>query len=141
MQLSTNGLNFTTIGTVPSHGNSNMVEHYNYNSKLVSQNNYFRLRLVYLDGNSKYSDVLSLSGNCNNLITVFPNPVTNIVTVNGLSGKNQLKLLDAQGILIIAIKTNNQTEKLNITRLPAGSYLLQIEQNNSLIETIKLVKQ
>jgi len=141
VQLSTDGLNFTTVGTVPSHGNSNSEERYEYCSILFNQNNYFRLQMVDIDGNTKYSPVVSVMGNCDNIITAFPNPATNIITVNGLSGKNQLKLLDAQGKLITAIKTINQTEKLNITELPAGTYLLQIEQNKRVIETIKLVKQ
>lgn len=141
VQLSTDGVNFTTITVVPSAGNSNTEKHYSCNINLNSQNNYFRLRLDDLNGTSKFSPVLNVAGNCGNSITEFPNPVHDIITISGLSGNNQLKLLDATGKVVAALTTSNRTEKINITRFPTGTYILQVIQNKTIIKSIKMIKK
>ncbi len=88
VQHSTDGVAFTTTGIVPASGNSNTEKHYSYNSNLISQNNYFRLRMVDVAGSSKFSAVVSVNSNCgSNVIIVFPNPAKNMITVMGLAAQ------------------------------------------------------
>jgi len=142
LQHSTDGVTFTTVGIVPASGNSTTDKHYSFISNLTSQTNYFRLHMVDIDGSSKFSPVLSVSSNCsNNVIVVFPNPAKNMITVNGLSGANQLRLLDAAGKVVTILKTTNRSETIHIANLSAGAYILQIVQNNNVIENIKVIKE
>jgi hypothetical protein len=142
VQHSTDGVTFTTIGVVPSSGNSSTPKHYSYNTNLSSQNNYFRLHMVDVDGSSKFSPVVSVNSNCNsNVIVVFPNPARSMITVNGLSGENHLRLLDAAGKVLRSTQSSNTSETINIGNLAAGTYILQIVQNNSVIENIKVIKE
>lgn len=141
VQHSTDGLKYVLLTIIPSSGNSNTEKHYNYNGKLISRHNYFRLRMVDLDGSSKLSAVISVTSSCNiTSISVFPNPANKMVTVSGLQGANQVRLLDPLGKMITNIKTSNRSKTLDMASLPKGIYLIQVMQNNIVIENIKVIK-
>jgi hypothetical protein len=142
VQLSTDGINFNTVGFVPSNGNSNIERQYNFSSNLINQNNYFRLNIVDIDGSSKFGPIVMVTTTCSNrVITMYPNPSRSTVTVRGLTGDNRLLLLDNLGQVIKSIKTSNYSETLNISNLPSGAYLLQILSNNKVTDNIKVVKE
>jgi hypothetical protein len=142
VQLSTDGINFNTVGIVPSNGNSNIERHYNFSSNLVNPNNYFRLQMVDIDGSTKSGPIVMVTSTCTNrVITMYPNPSRNTVTVRGLTGDSRLFLLDNLGQVIKSIKTSNYSETLDIATLPAGAYLLQVLHNNKVIDNIKVVKE
>ncbi len=142
IQQSTDGVNFTTIAQVPSSGNTTTEKQYSYNGSLLNSNNYFRLNMVDIDGQKKFSGVVSATSNCSlNIISVFPNPARNQLTVTGLSGTNELKLLNAEGQFVTKIKTTGNQEKLNLINLSSGNYILQIIKNNKVIDNIKVVKE
>ncbi|MBC7937565.1 MAG: SBBP repeat-containing protein [Rhizobacter sp.] len=143
VQYSTNGITFTTIGTVLSSGNSTTEKYYGYSSSLVNPNNFFRLRIIDRDGSSKLSAVVYVAGDCgaNIIITVFPNPAKNVVTVSGLSGVNQLRLLDQLGKIVKVIMTNKVSETINLSNFSEGTYVIQIVQNNKVSENIKFIKK
>jgi hypothetical protein len=143
VQHSTDGVSFTTVGVVPSSGNSYIEKHYNFSINLNNQNNFFRLQMVDIDGSSKFSPTLRVTTNCSsNIITLFPNPTRNSVTITGLSsGDNQLRLLDNLGQVLKVIKTTNHTETINVSTLPSGTYVIQIIQKNEVIKNIKMIKE
>jgi hypothetical protein len=142
VQLSTDGINFNTVGFVPSNRNSNIERQYNFSSNLINQNNYFRLNMVDIDGSSKFGPIVMVTTTCSNrVITMYPNPSRSTVTVRGLTGDNRLLLLDNLGQVIKSIKTSNYSETLNISNLPSGAYLLQILSNNKVTDNIKVVKE
>ncbi len=142
VQQSTDGVNFSVIAILPATVNSSTEQHYSYNSMLSSSDNYFRLRMVDNDNNSKLSPVVRTSGNCNQgRINAFPNPTKNIITVNGLTGTNELRLIDHSGKLISNIKTSNTTETIKLAHLAAGNYIIQVLQNNKLINNINVIKE
>jgi hypothetical protein len=142
VQMSTDAINFITIGTVPSSGNSNSEKQYSYKTNLKNPNNYFRLRMVDLDGKSKYSAVVNVSGNCSStIITIFPNPVENIINIAGLSGENKLIVLNAAGKLLIVQNTTNSVEKVDVNNLPSGTYMIQVLKGQNLLKTIKIIKK
>jgi len=64
-----------------------------------------------------------------------------MVTVTGLNGTNNLRLVDNLGQLVRTIKTINRSETINVSGLPAGIYMLQVIQNDKLIQNIKVVKE
>ncbi len=142
LQLSADGIRYTTIAFVAASGNSSTDKHYSYTYNLANQNNYFRLQMVDLDGSSKTSPVVSSRSNCNTQrILAFPNPAKTIVTITGLNGENHLRLFDASGKMVAAIVTTNVSEEVNVSKLPAGTYVLQVVQNNIQVEKIMLIKE
>lgn len=142
VQQSTDGVYFSVIAIVSVTVNSSTEQHYSYNTTINSSDNYFRLKMVDNDNNSKLSPVVRTSGSCNQgKINAFPNPAKNMVTVNGLTGTNELRLINQSGQLISSIKTNNTTETIKLTHLAAGNYVIQLLQNNKVINNIKVIKE
>jgi len=142
VQHSTDGITFTTKGLVAASGNSNVEKRYSFNTLLSDGNNYFRLRTVDIDGSSEFSAIVSVRSNCNaNVISLYPNPARNMVTVTGLNGANNLRLVDNLGQLVRTIKTINSSETINVSGLPAGTYIVQVVQDGKVIENMKVVKE
>ncbi len=70
------------------------------------------------------------------LLTVYPNPTNGILFVKrnlGFTGKVQLKVYDLQGRLILTEKMGKGTDaqRLDLTALPKGTYLLTILQGQT----------
>jgi len=142
VQHSTDGITFSTKGLVAASGNSNVEKRYSFNTLLSDGNNYFRLRTVDIDGSSELSAIVSVRSNCNaNVISLYPNPARNMVTVTGLNGANQLRLLDNLGQVLTTIKTTNQSERINLSNMTAGTYIIQVVQDGKVIENMKVVKE
>jgi hypothetical protein len=66
------------------------------------------------------------------LITIYPNPVTNILYINQKKESQQCSIYNYLGIKVIE-QTGN---KIDVSSLSSGIYFLQIENN-----TMKFVKQ
>lgn len=73
------------------------------------------------------------------MITVFPNPAQNFVTINGVEGNSIVKIYDVQGRMV-----SNQTistKTLDVSSLVSGMYNVQIENNGvSVVRRISIVK-
>ena len=76
-------------------------------------------------------------------ISVSPNPVHGILTIYpGISKSQSIGLLSASGQLIKNISTDGLTRKdIDVSRLPAGVYLLSIRQKDGRAITRKIVIQ
>lgn len=82
VELSTNGIDFETIGFVEGKGNSNRLSYYTFNHN-TSLNGlmYFRLKQIDVDGKFNYSDVISI-GNDDLLINITPNPFSDQISIS-----------------------------------------------------------
>ncbi|MBI3520172.1 MAG: T9SS type A sorting domain-containing protein [Bacteroidetes bacterium] len=65
----------------------------------------------------------------NNTITIFPNPASNSIYINGLTNKtNTIQLINALGI-VITNWTNTPAKEFDISHLSDGIYFLVVENN------------
>ncbi len=94
-------------------------------------------------GKSMYTMTLPETSTTSNIssssINIYPNPATEVLTIEGLtSSKKLLQLINISGEEYISrrIKTNSLT--IDISRLPSGIYLLVIHDQSN-ISTIKKV--
>ncbi|WP_298369696.1 T9SS type A sorting domain-containing protein [uncultured Lutibacter sp.] len=71
-------------------------------------------------------------------IFVYPNPVSNILNVHGLSSENELRIFSIEGKLLFSSK-GNSTETINVSSLKSGLYLYSII-NNLETKTGKFIK-
>lgn len=74
------------------------------------------------------------------LISVYPNPATNILNINGITGKATLKIYDVLGNVVYQINTVNISETIDITSISNGVYFLQAISNDQ-VYTTKFVKE
>lgn len=68
--------------------------------------------------------------------SIFPNPSSNIITINNLPNNAQINIFNTLGT---SVKTSDDAS-LNISDLDKGIYFLQIVENNKVIHTEKIIK-
>lgn len=146
------GTSWSVVSTVNSKGNSNNTINYvGYDAKPVPGINYYRIRQVDFDGNSKYSNTATFKLNIvKTEVSVLANPFYSNITVDFLSTKNQVvsgRLFDMTGKLILSQSINiskGSSRKIinEVNSLTRGMYVLQlIDQNGEIIFHDKLLKQ
>ena len=82
LERSSDGISFEGISLVGAAGNSTSEQFYTYDDEFPLEGvNYYRVKLVNLDGSIEYSNVIALEiFSKTNIATFYPNPTTGIVT-------------------------------------------------------------
>jgi hypothetical protein len=77
-----------------------------------------------------------------NKVTVFPNPVSDKVTVqiSDLKGVANVQVFDIYGKMVMQQTTARENTQLDVSKLPAGVYMIKIKDNKKEIST-KIVKE
>jgi hypothetical protein len=151
IERSYDGNNFTSIGFVPSAGNSNITRTYSFKDQDVAQQiNYYRLRQLDLDNQFEYSKVVTIK-NANNLASPFVvmnNPFNTSIDLQfakAPEGNVQIKLFDIAGRAIIKwdrknVSYNRLRLDVGDRHLSQGTYILHvIVKDKEYVE--KVIKQ
>ncbi|MDB5196862.1 MAG: hypothetical protein JWP88_1233, partial [Flaviaesturariibacter sp.] len=146
LEKSTDGINFSLLEVM---GASGIASSYNYNDLNIDTVDYYRLRMVDLDGNAKFSNVIMLKngGTSITLNTVRPNPFSNLLRFSLYLNKAQeikYMLIDAGGRIVRAgqepgIKGTNDFKINSLNDLPNGVYTMRIDANGTIYQE-KVVK-
>ncbi len=138
IERSEDGINYTLIGTVSSSGNGENSYTFTQPVRLTGTA-FFRIRQVEFSGRSGYSAVMKLSTTGEGLITLYPNPSSDVIvlTVPAALQNTTVQLHDMQGRQLSSIRISNQSTTINISQLAAGYYLLRFADGSSQ----KFVKQ
>jgi hypothetical protein len=72
-------------------------------------------------------------------LSVWPNPATNVLHINGWKGNYNATIYDVTGKMISAV-TNSSNSDINISNIGNGVYFIRLE-NGTHSEVIKFVKQ
>jgi hypothetical protein len=123
VQRSTDGVNFSTIGTVTAEGRKS----YSYLDLLPSSgSNFYRLRIMDVDNSVKISHVVSLRSKVAMTIEAYPNPVRDRMVVQhpkAVSGTRlQLVSLTGQVLRDVAVPVNAVVTPMEVTGLSNGTY-------------------
>ena len=149
VQRSGDGKVFTTIGRVAAAGNSTTPRDYTLTDKTpLAGRNYYRLRMVDIDGTFKYSKVLQVAmGDVTEGIGVYGNPFHDQLGVRIPAQSTErlvLSLFDQTGR--VCLRQNYTTQKgdnlINLypQGLAAGVYLLQVRGDRT-NQTIRVLKR
>ncbi len=137
IERSNNGINFIALGNVALQN----IDQYHFTDGAILNSNYFyRLKLVDLDGNFTYSNVLRFQNKMNSGLTIIGNPVKDKIIVAGLEGKGQLAVYDFAGKLVVQKNVKSANESIEVSTLIKGVYILKYT-NGQIIETQKFVKE
>lgn len=68
-----------------------------------------------------------------NKVAIYPNPATGFFVIKGLVDKASVRIYDTSGKLVLINKTENN-EPIYIQNLAAGTYLVEVNSNNSIIQ-------
>jgi len=75
----------------------------------------------------------------NESLSIYPNPVTNNVTVSNSEIIDELKIFDMQGKIYLHLFPKQEIINIDMTSFSAGLYFLQIISNNQM-NTSKIIK-
>ncbi len=143
VERSANGISFQEIGEVKSKGNSSQPQQYSFEDyNILNEHNYYRLKQVDNDGKFTYSKIVSVDFVASQTIKLYPNPVKNILRVEGLnpSINTTLSIIDVSGKLIQQLTITGSIYAYNLQKLTAGNYYIKIEADKK-ITILKFIKE
>jgi hypothetical protein len=129
VEHSTDGRQFATIGETMPNGGKDITTGYRFvHHTPVNGINYYRLKMVDVNGKTTYSTIAPLRVNCetgNGMFTLFPNPVKTgaqitIQTTTKEKYTGELHMTDATG----------RTVKKQLLDIPAGSSFIPVATGN-----------
>ena len=150
IERSGDGMEFTGLGTVKGAGNSNTNLDYSFIDKNpLNGINYYRLKQTDFNGESAYSNIISLASNKDGGVTIYPNPSKGKLYFNLLESKDAtytvryITLLGSsihEKIEIYEGVSSYEVKEFNF--LSAGIYFVQIiNDQNEVIKYQKIVKE
>ncbi|NLL28335.1 MAG: T9SS type A sorting domain-containing protein [Bacteroidales bacterium] len=101
--------------------------------------------LYVLDANYAPAEVeftylsIVIEGTANSAISLYPNPASNYINIDGLEGKEQIFVIDNSGRIVKSVNANEAMQTISIDDLPQGLYLVTIRKENK-IEVLKFIK-
>ncbi|RYY61928.1 MAG: T9SS type A sorting domain-containing protein [Chitinophagaceae bacterium] len=138
VERSSDGVNFTEIGSRPANGNSSSTVNYAFTDRdILGQSSlvlYYRLKMVDSDGHYDYSNTILVSlSSVNGKLTVTPNPVTDVASVSASSVADAAanwKLVDNAGRVVLQgrvdLRKGNNFFSIPMKKLGAGIYILEM---------------
>lgn len=150
IERSTDRVNFTKIGTVPSQGNSNEVQKYSFTDfSPAKSDNYYRLRHFDNDGKSYESDIVAANLRIDNADfgSIYPNPASDVIHMkfNAYAEDKRIEsisMFSSNGTLIETRYVNpnkikGQEFTWDVSKLSRGTYFIRIGQDNKTLAFVK----
>jgi len=138
VQRSKDGTQWERIGWQAGQGDTSTPHAYTYTDKNpLSGTSYYRLKQVDFDGNFTYSNIADLYYERDAPISVYPNPVRDILYINTEHSINQTLIFDTTGKSINAQMTNNS---IDVSTFPKGIYTLKMTIGDSVSYQKILIK-
>ena len=136
IERSTNGVNFTTIGTTKASVAGNQFHDYVFIDRLPEYGaNFYRLKQVDVDNQFKYSKVVEARVHVEamTMSSLYPNPVKNLLSYTIYSEVNKkvmLQISTVSGKILVSqtiyiVKGKNQ-QVMNVAKFAGGQYQLSV---------------
>jgi hypothetical protein len=137
IERSNNGNHYDSIAMVLGTNNTHQSDYIYTDARLMTGNNYYRLRQVDLDGSVKYSKVVCLNNTTISKIRVYPNPAVAVVNYALDIPSAQQVTVQVYNLAGAVVLTQQQTlaaganqQSLAIGGLKNGNYFLRISSGN-----------
>jgi len=139
---------FESIAFIKGKGNSNKIANYAFVDENIfvnasSKDIYYRLKQIDFDGNLCYSNSVLVSNENNNefeLLSIYPNPFNQNLTIQSVDSFTSLKLYDIRGIVVYSTGIVGNSVNINTENLREGVYFLKLEGIDKVIKLVKTVK-
>lgn len=140
VEHSTNGSDFSQIGTLPVQADRGNSHEYAFTDAQAGLGaNYYRIVSVDADGTRKYSSIVTVSVNKQFKGLLLPNPAHDYVQLPGSQYFGQTyQIVSISGVRVASGMI--QGTRLNTTRLQTGNYVLQVTALDGTQETFRFVK-
>ena len=150
VERSEDGVRFVKIGQQSAAGLSSERKPYSFSDKNPGASaNYYRLKMVDVDGRYDYSKVVSMDFGfgTEGSVSIYPNPVTenlNVSWKNGDNGAKQVNIYDMTGRLVRTVGGIRESYMIqNVATLHNGAYILKLVDQTSgkTIASSKFIKK
>jgi len=148
LERSADGRSFYVIGSVPS-TNTPFQKTYRWvDNTPLPGTSFYRLKMIDLDGQFKYSMVVKISMNLEREISIYPNPVTGNTIMLQMydqpKGNYAINMYSLSGQLVMINKIihdgNNTSRSLELpTNLPKGCYYLRVSNPQGYQTGLKVI--
>lgn len=141
VQRSVDGQEWEILDFVYGNGTTVDVQDYDYlDTNPLEGRSYYRLKQIDFDGQFEYSDIIevSLDAFANDLTTIYPTVVSDILSIEGGSGK--LLIYNNVGQPVTSVVNYNDQTNLNVGNLPNGQYFLRLISPNNNVKTFTFIK-
>jgi hypothetical protein len=142
VQASKDGTSWNSIGEVKAAGNSAIPENYSFTDNTpATGNNYYRVVEVSMDNTEIYSSVRQLAFGQSTVLTYYPNPVKNLVTITtGATSPQSVTLISVNGRLLQQHDQFVSGGSIDLSSYAAGIYFLAIRNTTGQTEVVKILK-
>lgn len=137
VERSSNSTDFSAIGSMSM---SNKGSYVLLDDNRLTVTVYYRIKIIGVNGSVKYSNVIAVKQGNHIEIGFYPNPVTTTLFINGLPGTSILKVTNTKGEIVLQQITNSNTYGLEVSKLNAGLYSVEIFSGNKRIATKSFIK-
>ncbi|HEY8400775.1 MAG TPA: T9SS type A sorting domain-containing protein [Cytophagaceae bacterium] len=122
VQSSTDAVSFTDLGVVQPGNRYEVLNTYTYKDFISNSNNrYYRLKMLNLDGTFEYSNIISASRNT--LLHLYPNPASGALYIrSNETGRYNFYLYDNVGTKVLEQLILPESSSVNIAHLPSSIY-------------------
>ena len=128
IEKSTDGSTFTKIGQILPNGVSTGGEYGYTDYQVKAPLNFYRLRIVDVDGTAGYSKIVTVKNSDNARLVVFPNPARNELHITTPDkGMSRVSIFDVQGKAVrkYEIKDAPPSLTIDVSTLQKGVYIIQ----------------
>ena len=140
VEKSLDGIVFEAVGTVDAAGESSELKAYELKDKRVkSPVNYFRLKMVDIEGNFTYSEIrqVNMVGDFEYFISLYPNPASVQLTLsssNNIDKSYEMIVTDLSGKIVAKraqLILGQRTAELSVEGLSTGTYIVELIDTES----------
>lgn len=123
IEKSINKVDFIPIGSVDANNSGN----YLFNDPgTFTGVIYYRIKIIGLAGDIRYSDIVIVKKNGSNEISLYPNPAVNSIVLSGFSNVAAYRIINVAGQVMLQQKINADSFSVDVSRLQNGLYCMEI---------------
>ena len=124
IEKSSNSSSFAGVGTLSSKGNGE--NNYQFtDATALEGTKYYRIKQTDNDGRFSYSSIIKLAANANNTLSIYPNPVKDVVSISGATVGSTAYLVDVMGKVLQQITVAQSSFTIDMSKYSNGVYLLK----------------
>lgn len=133
---------FAKIGSIAGMGTTHAYSFLDNTAIVPGTPVYYRLKMVDLDGTYAYSKIVREAVDGTKVMTVYPNPVSGELSVISQSDLVDIQLINLKGVTVMTRKAEqSKTDKLDVSRLPVGTYILRTKDIHGQVYHSKVAVQ
>lgn len=143
LEQSSDGISYTTLAQIKAR-NTSGENRYNTSISINATINFYRLKMVDVDGNTTYSKIAKLipSPDCiAQAIRLYPNPAHDVVYIENARSGEVYNLYDNTGRLLLQGTIKKVIQEIDVKNLVPGAYAVYILNKKGATRTMKFIKQ